>query len=289
VHGNDKAIKVYRYLEYGEVWFDGHNIATGARNMEVKVTPRGNMNRQDQSEEYEVKAFRCQDHLQLNMSGPYYDIEAIVALSDSSKSVYVAVRGEDCVLSNVRIVRTDNVVAEDSIPRIADKVSYINRLESDIPNVQVDRLRSAYSQGVEIRDGMKIDFHTMSLPSAELVWNCPYVVLYYSDDSLVNGKGYKEYALIKLNGENDFASELVDSKFDLNKREEFEGWDSWKKNNKRGMECELLFRKKGNKITLYTTNLGIDIENTITLNDDASKVYVALTGDRIALTDIRVL
>ena len=40
---------------------------------------------------------------------------------------------------------------------------------------------------------------------------------------------------------------------------------------------------------LRTSNLGIYIENTTTGIDPAKKVYLALTGDLVALTDIRIL
>ncbi|MBR7040035.1 MAG: hypothetical protein IKI21_12440 [Oscillospiraceae bacterium] len=79
-----------------------------------------------------------------------------------------------------------------------------------------------------MRDEVILDFHTVSLPSAELVWHCPYIVLFTSEDGRVGGPGYRELALLKLNGE---------------------------------------------------STLG---------NDDAETVYAALTGDQVALTDIRV-
>ena len=36
VHDNARAIESYQYIEYGELWFDGHVISTGARNMIVE-------------------------------------------------------------------------------------------------------------------------------------------------------------------------------------------------------------------------------------------------------------
>ena len=35
-------------------------------------------------------------------------------------------------------------------------------------------------------------------------------------------------------------------------------------------------------------NLGVELENTTIIKESTSKVYVAITGDRVALTDIRV-
>ncbi|OON86987.1 hypothetical protein BXO88_05440 [Oribacterium sp. C9] len=39
---------------------------------------------------------------------------------------------------------------------------------------------------------------------------------------------------------------------------------------------------------IKTENLGISIESTTTIKEETEKVYAALTGDRIALTDIRL-
>ena len=41
-------------------------------------------------------------------------------------------------------------------------------------------------------------------------------------------------------------------------------------------------------LILKTENLGVKIENTTTITGDASRVYVALSGDEVALTDIRL-
>ncbi|SFT54581.1 hypothetical protein SAMN02910301_1676 [Lachnospiraceae bacterium XBD2001] len=46
--------------------------------------------------------------------------------------------------------------------------------------------------------------------------------------------------------------------------------------------------KRGSKIVVKTTNQGVALENTTTILDGAKKLYVALTGDQVALTDIRI-
>jgi hypothetical protein len=132
-------------------------------------------------------------------------------------------------------------------------------------------------------------FHTMSLPGAGFVWHCPYIVLFYSDNGLVNGPNYKEYALVKLYGENEGEYKYSENSISVKRTDEFKGWEEWKNVNKIGMECEVSFKKKADRIILKTKNLGIDLENVTTLFDASTKVYIALTGDQIALTDIRVL
>ena len=85
---------------------------------------------------------------------------------------------------------------EGSVRKIIGRESYIDRLESDIPNIQIDHRLSACTEGIAISDELHIGFHTMSLPSAALVWHCSYIIIFYSEDHMVGGKGYKEYALI---------------------------------------------------------------------------------------------
>ena len=62
----------------------------------------------------------------------------------------------------------------------------------------------------------------------------------------------------------------------------------WKQKNKSGLECSVHIVKKGNKIILTTSNLGIDIENTTIIEKGAGEVYAAITGDQVAVTDIRI-
>ena len=291
VHDNEKAIEAYQYIEYGEIWFDGHVISTGARNMVVE-----NENTRDAaySEDdnartyYEITAGRFEDHLKLSMTGPGMSFDVTVALQDSTKSSYIGLTGEYCKLKNITVEKTGERVLEGDIRRIAERISYIDRIESDIPNIQIDRNRSASTDGILIKNNVRIRFHTMSLPTANFVWHCPYVVFYSSDDGKINGANYKEYELIKLNGENNGSGDYADSRFVM-KKENFQGWNYWKRTNKEGMECEVAISKKGNRITMDTENLGISIHETLTIKASDMQVYIALTGDQCALTDIRIL
>ena len=74
----------------------------------------------------------------------------------------------------------------------------------------------------------------------------------------------------------------------MKKGDDFPGWETWRQKNKRGLEVEVMFEKRGNRITTRTTNLGIDIDNITTIEEDVDNVYVAITGDQVALTDIRI-
>ena len=142
--------------------------------------------------------------------------------------------------------------------------------------------------GIRIDRRFRLLFHTMSLPWANLIWHCPYIVLFSSDDGTVNGANYREFALIKLNGENADAPDSVQNRFHMKKKPDFPGWDAWKEINRKGMECEVLFDRKSSRVTVKTENLGIEIEYTAFINESET-VYAALTGDQVALTDIRVI
>ena len=55
-----------------------------------------------------------------------------------------------------------------------------------------------------------------------------------------------------------------------------------------GSEYSVLIEKRGEQTVIRSENLGISILNTTVILGDYSKVYVAITGDMIALTDIRI-
>ena len=290
VHRDDKTIEEYHYTEYGEIWFNGHVVSSGARKMEVKdVDEAGNGTEGKKSvNTFEIVAMRFEDHIKLVLSGGGNKKEIIVALPDRSKASYIGLTGENCTIRNIVVETDDKEVGLDDIPRIVSETSYIEHMEADIKNVQIDRQRSASTIGIELEKKLKITFHSMSLPSAMLVWHCPYIVLFSSDDGKVGGPNYLEYTLIKLNGENDTAEHHAQNKFNLKKKDSFPGWEAWKTYNRNGMECEVYIEKKDNRIVLKTENLGINIENITTIEDMPEKVYVALTGDQVALTDIRI-
>lgn len=283
VHADARTIKAYHYLEYGELWFDGHYVATNARNMEVHVTENP-----EPASGYEITAGRYEDHLTICMVSPERRVDVIVALQDNSKAAYIGLTGEHCHLHHIMVEQTGERTIAGSIRKIVSRIRYTDRLESDLPNLQIDRTRSAATKGIRIQDELIIDFHTMSLPSANLVWHCPYVVLFDAEDGKVGGKGYREYALIKLGGESSGNTREAENQFSMRKTEDFPGWDVWKEKNREGLECSVRFVRKGAKIIVTAETLGIAIEHKLTLHDKKGKVYAALTGDQVALTDIRL-
>ena len=295
VHDSRRSIENYHYLEYGEIWFDKYSITTEARKIEERMAADTGVIMAESGGErlaanrYEILAGRYEDHIKLIMRSANVTKEVIVALPGGSRAAYIGLTGENVRLMNIKAEPSGKSVAAGDIPRIVESVSYIDRFESDIPNVQVDRCRSACTQGIELGHKLTVAFHTMTLPGANLVWHCPYVLLYSSDDGRVDGDNYREYALVKLNGEIEATEEYAHNNFRMLRQDSFPGWEQWKSIHLKGLDCEVHFETRGNHITLKTENLGISIENTTTLNEEGARVFAALTGDQVALTDIRLL
>lgn len=291
VHDDKKTIKAFHYLEYGEIWFDGNVVCTAARNMTSKeITLDDNRKDTDQIDQniFRIRAGRYEDHVRIIVSEAYGAHEVTIALQDSSKYAYIGITGEHCILSEFMIEKTDTEVGDSDIERIASKISYLNRLEGDLPNLQIDKTRSKNTQGIALKKDLNFIFHTMSLPSASLVWNCPYILIYSSDDNTVNGANYREYALIKLNGETDREKEFAENTIQIQKTERFKDWDKWLEKNREGFECEVEIERKGNRIETYTEAAGLNLRNVTVLKETPKQICVALTGDQCVLTDIRV-
>ncbi|MBQ7470049.1 MAG: HD domain-containing protein [Pseudobutyrivibrio sp.] len=287
IHNDVKNIEVFGYMEYGEIWFDGNCNSTNARNIEVTVTDLQSSTNKNVPH-YEIMTSRYEDHVKITIIGEGKKIDIVMALPDTSKYAYVGLTGEYCNLKNIEVETSEDSNVQIPIERIAPVVSYINRLESDLPNIQIDRNRSVYTEPVSVEDGMNVIFHSMSLPAAKLVWHCPYVLLYYSDDGRVDGANYREYALVKLSGENDCDTIYAENSMTNNQSSEFVDWDTWEMKNKEGVECHISFRKKKNSIEIAAEDAGIIIRNTTRIKEMPKVVYFALTGDECAITDIRI-
>ena len=77
------------------------------------------------------------------------------------------------------------------------------------------------------------------------------------------------------------------NKMTVRRADDFEGWDVWKEKNKKGLDYEVVFKRKRNRISFSTDNAGISIECVTTVPEGTDNVYVALTGNLCALMDIR--
>lgn len=287
IHGDEKSIAKFLYFEYGEIRFDGNVVRKGARKMQTNVTKGTVKPGASKSVDYEIEAVKVKDHVSIKIRSEIETIEITVALPDSARWAYIGLTGEHCQLSDVRIDRDEQSVSDNYIERIAEEISYIDVPEGDIPNVQTDGYRLESTAGILIEDKLTLSFHTMSLPTARLIWHCPFFCIFSSDDGKINGPNYHEYSLTRLDGENWAAGDYSTNKTTLVYTQEFTNWDAWKDVNKAGLDVTAYIERNGNQITLKTKNIGIDIDNVTTINETPDRIYVALTGDQCAITNIR--
>ena len=287
IHNDEKSIAKFLYFEYGEIRFDGNVVRKGARKMQTNVTKGTAKPGSSKSVEYEIEAVKVKDHVSIKITSEIETIEITVALPDSARWAYLGLTGEHCQLSDVRIDRDEISVPDNYIERIAEEISYIDVPAGDIPNVQTDGYRLESTAGIPIEDTLTLSFHTMSLPTARLIWHCPFFCIFSSDDGKINGPNYHEYSLIRLDGENWATGDYSTNKTTLVYTQEFTNWDSWKDINKAGLDVTAYIERNGNQVTLKTKNVGIDIDNVTTINDTPAKIYIALTGDQCAITNIR--
>ncbi|MBR4554680.1 MAG: hypothetical protein IKO27_03705 [Ruminococcus sp.] len=219
-----------------------------------------------------------------------------LGLASKKRSVYLGYKTTDDPDEAITDMRAMNMRGDysyneyEKIKRIAEEISYIDAPAGDIPNVQIDGYRTASSEGIPITDGMKISFHAKSLPTARLVWHCPYVDIFTSDDGKVGRASYTDHSFMRIDGECWQNDDVCKADLVVNKNDDFAGWDYWKKLNRDGIDCTVTFEKKGNTVTVNTENGGILIKvRTELFSDDGKTVYAALTGDQCAITNIRII
>ena len=293
-HDTDYLRKITNYFEYGTIRIDGKCDCPGVRKIKSTVTELDTITPQEYRQDmekgirYTIDAVRFEDHVLIRLMTWFKKIELTIAMPDSTRFAYIALTGSNTVMSAIQINRTDTDISADYITRIAEKISYINVPQGDIPNVQIDGWRKAATSGIPVHDGMKITFHTMSLSTARLIWHCPFIDLFYSDDRKIEGENYREFALIRLDGESWETDEKAENKMRYSLTDEFKGWDDWKERNKQGLECTVTFEQNGDTIIVTGELGGVVTRSTTTIHDDVNIVYAALTGDQCALTNIRI-
>ncbi len=291
VHGSEKTVRDLNYFEYAEIRLNGNVVTTGARKARVETLGRdqaGAPPKKAADTAYSARIARFKDHVVIDIDDGKTSNRVTIALPDSSRFVYFALTGEHCHLRDVAIQQTQEVIDGTAVQRIAPEISFIDGPEGDVPNVQVDYFRSAVTPGIPVTDGLKVRFHAMSLPTARLIWHCPFISVFTSEDGRVDGKGFREYALVRLDGETwEDEDDGIINDLTVSKKPDFVGWDAWKANNKRGIDCEITFSRTEDRVTLTTENQGLFVQNT-THVEAGRPIYVALTGDQCALTDIRV-
>ncbi|MBR6336312.1 MAG: hypothetical protein IKR76_01125, partial [Ruminococcus sp.] len=287
VHNDEKSIRDMLYLESGEIWFDGRAEAGSARKVQTKTV---NKPCTDLKTEHDVKieAVRIKDHALIRIIGKDKTHEITVALPDSTRYMYIGITGERCRIGGLDTFKADTECPDDYIQRIANEISYIDDCPvGDVPNVQVDGYRSAHSKGTPIKDGLMITFHAKTLPTARLVWHCPFIDVFSSDDGEVYGKNYRDLAFIRFDGECWECDPACHADPDVKHTDAFVSWDAWNEYNHTGYDASVTFRVKHNTITMITENCGISIAHKLVMTGVDKTIYAAVTGDQVAVTDIR--
>ena len=280
------------YFEYGQIRLDGRIRCEGVRETDVKIKQAelsavGGSDRHYTG--YRIAAVRVKDHVLIRIDDGEKIIEFIAALPDSSRFTYISITGEHCAINNISVHREEATVGEGYIPRIAEEISYIRDCpEGDVPNVQIDGWRSASTESIPVTSDVSLTFHTQSLPTARLVWHCPFISLFTSEDGRVNGPGYREFLLLRLDGENWESDTHAENEVHIDHTRAFPGWNTWKETNKQGMDCTVSVRRDENRVMMETMNLGIALDSVTTIMDDVKDINVALTGYPCAMTNIQV-
>lgn len=293
VHSSAGNRASLNYFEYCSVRLDGESECLGARKVEVSVKENLPLPAEEEFNKeklvYEIQAVRNSDHVLVRINGKYRSAEVIAALPDTTRFAYLSLTGKHCDITNVSVEHAEEPVSESYIPRIAEEISYIKDApEGDIPNLQVDGWRSASTKGIPVTDGMKISFHTVSLPTARLLWHCPYIVLFTSDDGTVNGVNYLEYSLTRYDGECWASSDFAKANASVSKTIDYIDWNAWKKQLKEGADCVITFKREGSRVTFATESGGLSLISVTEISGDFSELYVSLSGDQCAITDIKI-
>lgn len=282
------------YFKYAELCFDGTAEVFGAR--QVQVEKKGKFQEEpDWLKElkeglyYEVECVKVDDHILIEIENKFQSVKITTSLPDKSRFAYISLTGENCHITNVEVKKEETPVEKNHIKRIAEEISYIEGCpQGDIPNLQVDGWRAGCTKGIPVSDGMEISFHSKSLPTARLIWHCPFASLFYSDNQLPAGPNYQEFTLIRFDGENWESNAAAETRLQVSKNENFKGWEAWKEANKSGLECVARFKRDGNTVVVKTENCGIEITAVTEIKVSVPEIYVSLTGDQCALTNIRV-
>ncbi|MCR5108279.1 MAG: HD domain-containing protein [Lachnospiraceae bacterium] len=295
VHPGEDENKNVLYYEYGRIRMDGQITQTGLRKAEVSIGEvssdfeHSKPGDTKDGQRYEIYALRYRDKALIKIMDKNSTISVSLALPDTSRCLYVSIGGENCSIHNIFTEIEDKKADPDIIPRIAEEISYIkDQPEGDIPNIQIDNECSEVSQGIPIEEGMTLNFHARSLPTARLVWHCPYIRVFSSADGEVDGDNFHEYLLLMMDGENRETGKYAKNEVSVDHNLDFSGWKEWIKSNKQGVDYSVKIRRDNNSIIIDTDNHSFKIHAVSAITEDVKDVCIALTGDQTAITDIHI-
>lgn len=295
IHMNEFSQKDLRYFEYARIRLDGEIYTDGTRSVEKKQSNQSNLAKESDASlkelglRYDIQTVRQKDHVLVHIESLNQTLDITLALPDSIRFAYISVTGSHCTISNINVQRDEEPVPSGYIARIAPEISYIAGAPTgDLPNIEIDGWRENTSEGILISGKTVLSFHSRSLPMAFLIWHCPYIVIYTSDDGQVNGENYREFGVIRLDGETWMSDEHAENIIDTKQTKDFKGWNDWKEKNRDGVDIIVTLTRVDNTVILETLNLGISLHTKTIIHDEVDDLYASITGDECAITNIHI-
>ncbi len=293
VHPGEEENRNVLYCEYARIRMDGLVTDGSVRKTEVstgEASPDFEIAGETiDGQRYEVEALRYKDKAMVKVRGEKKSVTVVLAMPDTSRYLYIALSGENCSIHNIFVKNDDAEADVEAIPRIAEEISYIkDKPEGDLKNIQVDNWRTDVTEAVPLGKGLTLNFHAMSLPTARLVWHCPFISIFTSSDGKVNGEGFREYMLLMLDGENRGNEEYAHNEVQTDHMLDFAGWKDWIELNKQGLDHLVKIRRDNNDIIIDSENKSFKIHAVSSIKGEVENLYIALTGDQTAITDIHI-
>lgn len=288
IYTNEADQKKMEYTDFCDIPFGGDIVKGQIRDCRIKEYDNKEMEQLGKNEVI-VETVRQRDHVWVKMYLKDTVREYTLALRDRSQFAYVAITGEQCKISGFKVKKSVNPADEGYIKRIVEEISYIKDCEEgDLRNLEIAGWREDHSEGVLIEGKVDISFHTMSLPAARRIWHCPIIVFFTSENGKIYGPGYREFALVRFDGESWEEDKVACNELEVSFGESFVNWEEWKAINKEGVDCTIHMERKEDIIELKANEAGVMIHNITKLSEDVPKLYCALTGDQVAITTIRI-
>jgi len=290
---SEKRKKEMNFAEFITVRADGYVEGKEIRNLQTtRLYDNPDASdcfvRNDKGEaEILLEMVKYKDHLRVRLDSGNRRTEYIAALPDSTRYVYATVTGANCDVEILEVEKDEKAIDETEIPRIAEELNFKFGAEGDIPSIQMNGWREVHSESIKLVDKLRITMHSLSLPTSRLIWHCPFIIYYVSDNHKFWGPNYMELAMLRMDGEYWSGYNLIES-HQLNKLPEFENWEEWKAKNKQGVDCELSIEMQGRTIITRTYSAGLESIDKLVVPEEFGDVYITLTGDQCAITDIRI-
>ena len=295
IHTDEFKQKDLMYFEYARIRLDGEIFSEGTRRTAKTrkngsdITLEADASTEEYGLRYDIQAVKQKDHVQVHIENMYETQDFILALPDSTRFAYLAVTGSHCAIANIRIRHDGEPVKAGYIARIAPEISYIEgETQGDLPNLQIDGWRTDTTGGIPLRGTTVISFHSRSLPTARLIWHCPFILIFTSENALTTGKNFREFGLLRLDGETWLSDAHAENIIEAKQTEHFKGWNDWKEKNKQGIDITVTLVREGNTVSMETEILGLALHSRTIIRDETEELYAAITGDQCAVTNIRI-